>query len=689
MSMRKQGKETIILIIFSLLIPGCVSMPPLPSSQFRFDQIDTMALQGKVIVIDPGHGGRYRGAIGKMGLRESDVNLGVALYLWGFLYSAGAQPIMTRTADISVASPYFKQLDYDLLARSKLSNDLNADLFISIHHNSNIKEPEKNNLEVYYKLMDPGPSRELAECVMERIKDNFEIGEAQVFPGNYSVLRETRSTAILGEASYLTHGENERRLTLHGFLRLEAEAYFLGILDYFRRGVPRILDLTPNGDLLCQAQPEVIGWVQDDECGKGIDPDAITLYLDGILVEHYYDPSTGKVSYIPESPLTNRKHTLRLEAKNLEGNSASPVSTVFYVSLSPFKIETHPLIETLSSDGFSRTRIVAEVVDENLNPVADGTIVSFSASSGKIMDSLVTTSQGKAITHLIADYQVGWAEVVAAGRGVFSSCMVTFNEPEEKIIEICIYDHKGNPIEGAELIFGEETHLVTDSLGYCFYKRDSDEELEFTVWKDGYIPLKSILSLRREEVTRKKLVLEPVDQALMWRRVVVIDPQGRQENSISNSSHETARIESNLQTALCLGEMLKIAGAEVFLTRKNDDVSTPVERVIKAHKVRADVLISLDHRKGPSYLGYYFNSSKGKFLAYSIKQVIDDELSCKKLKMMESNEFIIIHTRMPAVVINLDYHKCKRLPKDEEERTWEEAKVLYQGLRSYFKEMSQ
>ncbi|MBW1823288.1 MAG: N-acetylmuramoyl-L-alanine amidase [Deltaproteobacteria bacterium] len=687
--MRKQSREAILLIIFLFIIPGCVSMPPLPSSQFQLDQIDTAALKGKVIVIDPGHGGMYRGAIGKMGLRESEVNMGVALYLWGLLHDAGAYPIMTRTADTNVAFSPSKQLSDDLLARSRLSNYLKPDLFISIHHNSNTNDTKKNNLEVYYKLMDPGPSQELAECIMERIENTFEVEKAQVLPGNYSVLRETRATAILGEASYLTHKENERRLSLHGFLRLEAEAYFLGILDYFRGGVPRILNLTPNGDFLCDAQPEVVGLVKDDEHGKGIDPDSVTLYLDGNVVATRYDPLTGRVRYIPESPLNNGSHTLRLEAKNLGGNSATPVSTVFYTSLYPFQIETRPLIATLLPDGLSRTRITAEIVDENLNPVADGTLVSFYTSAGRVVDSLVTSRKGKAITHLIADYQLGHAEVVAASGGVYNSCIVTLGKPEEKIIEVYVHDRQGNPLEGAEVIFEEETYLKTDHLGYCFNKGNDDGGLEFTVWKNGYLPLKGFLDLGGEEVVREKLVLTPVDHGLMWHKVIVIDPQGREDSSLTDDSRERSRAEINYTTALCLRKMLELAGATVFLTRGSDSVSTSIERVIKANKTRADLLISLDHRKGSSYLGYYFNSSKGKFLARSIKQVIDDELSCKKLKMMEGREFVLIHTGMPAVVVSLDCRRCKRLPRDEEERPWVEAQALYQGLRSYFKGMSQ
>ncbi|MCK5512959.1 MAG: N-acetylmuramoyl-L-alanine amidase, partial [Deltaproteobacteria bacterium] len=126
--------EAILIVTVAVLIPGCVSMPSIPITSFQLDQINTSCIQGKVIVIDPGHGGKYRGAIGKTGLRESEVNLGVALHLWGLLYSAGAKPVMTRTADTTVVSPHYKRLSDDLLARSIISNYLNPDLFISIHH---------------------------------------------------------------------------------------------------------------------------------------------------------------------------------------------------------------------------------------------------------------------------------------------------------------------------------------------------------------------------------------------------------------------------------------------------------------------------------------------------------------------------------------------------------------------------
>jgi hypothetical protein len=353
------------------------------------------------------------------------------------------------------------------------------------------------------------------------------------------------------------------------------------------------------------------------------------------------------------------------------------------VALPPAAVALSPIIETIPPDGRSRTRITATVLDSNNNPVADGTSVAFSTSAGELADTLVPTTSGKATTHLIAGYQREEAEVVGTCNGLRSSCTVTFERPEKNLLEIFMYDLQGNPVKGAELICGRELCCVTDHLGYCFYQQDSPEELPFAVWKDGCQSLKGSFSFTGEAVTREELLLKPVDNGLMWNKVVMIDPQAEEgiDTFLSSPAHE--RAEANFKTAFYLKEMLKLAGAKVFLSRENDSIPSPAERVIKADEVSAEVLISLNHKKG-SHLGYYFNSIKGKFLARSIKQAIDDELSCKKVKMIESTDFVIVHTEMPAVVVNIDYPKCKRLPGDKEERAWAEAKVIYQGLRSYF-----
>ena len=79
-----------------------------------------------LIVIDPGHGGRDPGAVGPAGVRESDINLQVALRLEQLLIHRGHKIILTRRED-----------DYiSLTERAAIANKAGADCFISLHCNA-------------------------------------------------------------------------------------------------------------------------------------------------------------------------------------------------------------------------------------------------------------------------------------------------------------------------------------------------------------------------------------------------------------------------------------------------------------------------------------------------------------------------------------------------------------------------
>jgi N-acetylmuramoyl-L-alanine amidase len=80
-----------------------------------------------VLVIDPGHGGKAVGAVGRKG-KEKDINLAVSKLLKQ--YVAEEHPdvtiIMTRNRDVAVG----------LDERADIANKANANLFISIHANA-------------------------------------------------------------------------------------------------------------------------------------------------------------------------------------------------------------------------------------------------------------------------------------------------------------------------------------------------------------------------------------------------------------------------------------------------------------------------------------------------------------------------------------------------------------------------
>src|SRR5262245_60562724 len=132
MHARMRGMSAAVLI---LVAAGCAPAarrapvpptppPTAPRPKPGYDHLadslelaDTHGIAGRRIVLDPGHGGFFRGALGVNGLTEAEVNLGVALHLRGLLEARGAQVQMTRTDDRDYLSPLDSTLRGDLTDR--------------------------------------------------------------------------------------------------------------------------------------------------------------------------------------------------------------------------------------------------------------------------------------------------------------------------------------------------------------------------------------------------------------------------------------------------------------------------------------------------------------------------------------------------------------------------------------------
>ena len=94
------------------------------------------------VVINPGHGGRFIGAVG-YGLREKNVNLDIGLRLRQLLLDAGVHVVMTRTTDTAVNKPrldvngdgFVGRTPDELAARVDIANLARADVHIFNHFN--------------------------------------------------------------------------------------------------------------------------------------------------------------------------------------------------------------------------------------------------------------------------------------------------------------------------------------------------------------------------------------------------------------------------------------------------------------------------------------------------------------------------------------------------------------------------
>ncbi len=224
------------------------------------------AKRRRLIVIDPGHGGKDPGATGGHGTREKDVNLAAALELSRVLKERGDfDVLLTRDEDVFIP----------LSERSELANGHDADIFVSLHCNAAGNKRE-NGFEVYsvsetasdpeaealaasenavLELEGKNPQDETAKMILLAMTKTEMINESAAFSAltakaigkrvdveprgakqaGFYVLRGTHAPAILVEMAFVSHARDEAKLASRRFRRTMAEGVASGIADYARR----------------------------------------------------------------------------------------------------------------------------------------------------------------------------------------------------------------------------------------------------------------------------------------------------------------------------------------------------------------------------------------------------------------------------------------------------------------------
>ena len=211
-----------------------VKVTPLPSLPGNSTQVTTDvqakgALQGKVIVIDPGHGGSNPGAVAN-NTREADTNLAVGLKLRNKLAQAGAKVIMTRTSDHNVASAD-SSLAEELQARVDIAAKNKADIFVSLHSNSNPNSAIKGIMTFY----PSGKSPALAQTVHASLIKTTGAVDKGIAPATFYVLRNTTMPSILVEMGFVTNTQEAKLLQSDAYREKIATGIFNGIVEYFQQ----------------------------------------------------------------------------------------------------------------------------------------------------------------------------------------------------------------------------------------------------------------------------------------------------------------------------------------------------------------------------------------------------------------------------------------------------------------------
>ncbi len=225
------------------------------------------------VVIDPGHGGKDPGAIGKRG-KEKHINLSVALKL--------GELIRENCKDVNIVYTRQKDIFVALDKRAQIANNAKADLFISIHTNSvakgrtvrgtetytlglhrtddNLEVAKKENsviliesdYEQRYAGFNPNSSEsyiifeflqdknmeksvQLATYIQKQFKTTAKRIDKGVHQAGFLVLRETTMPGVLVELGYISTPDEERFLLTEAGTSALAKSIYQAFVSYKRK----------------------------------------------------------------------------------------------------------------------------------------------------------------------------------------------------------------------------------------------------------------------------------------------------------------------------------------------------------------------------------------------------------------------------------------------------------------------
>jgi len=216
---------------------------------------------GKLVAIDPGHGGIETGAVANSGLAEKDVNLRIALELAAMLRSGGYVPVLTRNSDrrVNAAGRDLNgdgvvNTDDDLQARVDIANAAHADILVSIHNNGSL-DSSMRGTTIYYCDARPFSAEDIKLAASLRTHllasirttgyDPVDRGISDDAPlkkpfGHLFVLgpltprmaRASNMPGALGETLYLSNPTEAAWLGREAMITALARGYYEGIVGY-------------------------------------------------------------------------------------------------------------------------------------------------------------------------------------------------------------------------------------------------------------------------------------------------------------------------------------------------------------------------------------------------------------------------------------------------------------------------
>lgn len=186
------------------------------------------------VVIDAGHGGNDKGTLAADGTAESELMLQLAQKIKELNSNPSINIVLTRDADIHQTT---KQI-------ISLVNDLNPDLYISLHTNSAVGNLKTANAQKNISGIDffiPGSQAEanytgshlLASAIaksVERLKQP--MGGIRTRPGAQLIIDQVKTPGVMIEAGFITNAEDVKKLKDDNYQLRLANLILNGVNDF-------------------------------------------------------------------------------------------------------------------------------------------------------------------------------------------------------------------------------------------------------------------------------------------------------------------------------------------------------------------------------------------------------------------------------------------------------------------------
>ena len=217
-SVVKKATDPVMNTQNSVTTQDKAALPELPDIA-----VETPVLPGEIrtIVIDPGHGGTNAGAIGVARIHEKYLTLQVALIV--------ADRLRAKMPDVNIVLTRQRDEALSLTERIQMANQIQADLFVSLHFNSSTNpeaigyesfwagdfwaaDMEKNGETIDDQTRETRTKtaklgERMAKCFNHAMHRRFDVLDRGVKPGDYTVLTRAAVPSVVLELAFLSHAQ--------------------------------------------------------------------------------------------------------------------------------------------------------------------------------------------------------------------------------------------------------------------------------------------------------------------------------------------------------------------------------------------------------------------------------------------------------------------------------------------------